>query len=256
MKIFDGFKLEENALNTTEDFFTGIECEIESNHGFQTFPNFNTTEDGSLRNYGYEYISIPMKKKPLLTAFQYLQATIKLNDRKEAFSPRTSTHVHVNCRSLTIEQVQTIVFLYALYEEFFFSIVDPSRRGNIHCVPLTETFLPSIYRTGLYNLYKKWHKYTALNILPLGKHGTLEFRHLQGTDDSVLLEEWISTLNNLWELGKHLTITPENLCSVPTIKLWFKEIFKDSPKIRALENTVPNVIKNSLLDVKLATIGM
>jgi hypothetical protein len=255
MKVFETFKLDANPLNETEIFVAGVECEIESNLAFQVFPNFNTTEDGSLRNNGYEYISIPLPKEELLKSFKNLHANIKFNNKKDAFSPRTSTHVHVNCRGLDTEQVQTIVFLYALYEEFFFAMVNSDRRGNIHCVPLTETYLPSIYRLGILNLYKKWHKYTALNILPLGKHGTIEFRHLQGTDNSVLMKEWLDTLNNLWEIGKYLKLSQENLVDKQAILLWFREIFKGSPRILALENSVFNVIQNSHLDVKLATIG-
>lgn len=243
----DWFKLDGKPA-----FFAGIECEIESVKPDQSFPNFTATHDGSLRNDGIEFISNPLPRETLLAAFRNLHTTIEYYESEDAFSPRTSTHVHINCRSLSETQARDLILFYALFEEFFFTLVDKDRRANIHCVPLTETFLPQIYKYDLRKYINNWHKYTALNILPLTKFGTIEFRHLQGTSDSVLLDEWVTTLENLWKLCQRDTITADSLANPDQVKSWWREVFGHVPRIMALEPALPNMIQNSLLDVKFA----
>lgn len=241
-----------DVLDTTNCFIAGIECEIESVEPDQTFPNFMSTHDGSLRNEGMEFISKPLPRFELLDSFRNLHATIQLYEPDEAFSPRTSTHVHINCRTLTEEQTRQLILFYALFEDFFFAMVNQNRRGNIHCVPLTETFLPMIYKYELLRYIKNWHKYTALNVIPLLKQGSIEFRHLQGTRDDKLLSEWLIALDGLWLICQRETLTPESLADEAKLKQWWKSLFGHSPRIMALEPAFNNVIQNTLLDVKFA----
>ena len=244
----------DHPLSITKDFVAGLECEIESVRSKKGIGRFVPTDDGSLRNEGVEFISEPLGRETLVQEFSNLHATITYYDKSQAFSPRTSTHVHVNCRSLDEKQVRTVVLLYALYEEFFFCMVEPSRRGNIHCVPLTETFLCNYYGYNLNNMIQRWHKYTALNLIPLGKLGTIEFRHLQGTDDTNLMESWLTALENLWQLGQTVEINEANLSSETVLREWFGKIFGHSSRIMALEPCLFDMINNSLIDVKLSLV--
>lgn len=254
MNISEMFGLNSSSLNSAREFYAGVECEIESVKEQEEFEGFMCTEDGSLRNHGVEYISVPLQKDKLLDCFSNLHANLEFYNPEEAFSSRTSTHVHINCRALQPEQTKTLVLLYALYEEFFFAMVEQDRRGNIHCVPLTETHLPGNYAMPIEKLCGRWHKYTALNILPLQKLGTVEFRHLQGTSDVVLFGEWLQVLENLWKLSQETTITVEALTSKEVLKLWWKELFGHSKRIMVLEPSFNNIIANSLLDVKFSFI--
>lgn len=241
-----------DVLDAAKYFIAGIECEIESVEPDQSFDNFMSTHDGSLRNDGMEFISAPLDKLTLLDSFKNLHAKIELFDPEVAFSSRTSTHVHINCRTLTQDQTRQLVLFYALFEDFFFAIVNQDRRNNIHCVPLTETFLPQIYRYDLTRYVKNWHKYTALNVLPLLKQGSIEFRHLQGTNDAQLLSEWLTTLDNLWQICQREELTAETLVDNAKLKQYWKTLFGHSPRVMALEPAFNNVIQNSLLDVKFA----
>ena len=255
MSIATAFDLNESWLNSEQQFIAGIECEIESvRNPHDGFAGFEPTEDGSLRNNGVEFISIPLSKHILLDNFTNLHANLEFHNRQDAFSPRTSTHVHINCRSLDFSHVKTLVLLYALYEDFFFAMCEPGRRDNIHCVPLTETFLPTLYKKELRYLIQGWHKYTALNILPLTKIGTVEFRHLQGTDDVALLKDWLTTLENLWSLAQRETITEQSLCDEAIITRWWWKLFGHSTRIAPLAPSINNVIAGSLIDVKFALI--
>lgn len=255
MKICNIYNLHGEDLNKSTVFIAGIECEIEGVVGTPQFQHFSTTKDGSLRHEGLEFISHPLPIGTLLEAFTNLHGELELFSVPEGnFSPRTSTHVHINCRTLESEQVKTLLLLYALYEEYFFLLVSPARRGNIHCVPLTETHLPEMYERPIECLVDRWHKYTALNLLPLSSLGTVEFRHLQGTGDPQVLEEWLTCLERLWELCQRASITKESLSSATTLEQWYAHIFGHSEKMRAMAPTLPSLISNTLIDVKFALI--
>ena len=253
-KLFEVLKYDQRHLNDVTTFLAGVECEIESINyvDCDIEPYFHAEADGSLRNNGVEYISIPLGREDLLDKFKNLHANIVYNNKKEAFSPRTSTHVHINVRQFDEAQLKQLVLFYALFEEFFFAMVDPVRRDNIHCVPLNETMIPQKYRTNALYMAKYWHKYTAFNMLPVAKQGTVEFRHLQGTDDDELLGRWLKTIENLWQLAQTDAITKENIVMTDCHSRWFNKIFADAPEILALAPAMHNKIQNNLIDVKLA----
>jgi hypothetical protein len=253
-QITEFFALKANDFDHATSFVAGMECEIESVESKHNFEGFDVTTDNSLRNDGVEFISFPMEKDRLLSCFKNLHASIEYYDKAVAFSPRTSTHVHINCRSLTPKQTKNLVMFYALFEEFFFAVVDSSRRSNIHCVPLTETFLPTVYKYPLNTMVDHWHKYTALNILPLTKLGTIEFRHLQGTDDPAVVTQWLTCLENLWSLCQKDAVTGSALIDESRLKQWWQYIFSECPQILSLEPSFNNIIRNSLMDVKLSLI--
>ena len=229
----------------------GIECEIESFRDLSADVGnyFKVTEDGSLRNEGKEFVSVPMFSKDIMTAFKKLHDNYRTHHWPK-FSERTSIHVHVNCHTMEDTEVLQAILLYALYEEMFFRMCDPGRRNNIHCVALTETFLPAHYNSNLKFLYSKWHKYTALNIKPLSTYGTIEFRHMHGHEDTLLLSEWLTIIDRLMQLAKTSPLSPATLTK-PNVLQWGKELFADT----RLDGTdILPIIKNSLLDVKLGMI--
>jgi hypothetical protein len=255
-KLRDMFKFGNAEYNKVDSFLAGIECEIESVDFLKddANPYFHAETDGSLRNHGTEFISVPLAREDLIDKFKGLHASIVYHDKDEAFSPRTSTHVHINVRSLDEKQLHQMLLFYALFEDFFFAMVDPLRRDNIHCVPLSETILSNRYRSTATYLIKYWHKYTAFNLLPVAKQGTVEFRHLQGTDDADLLNRWLSTIENLWAICQEESMDKTSILDAENHKRWFNRIFKDAPEVLALAPAMPNKIQNNLIDVKLAFI--
>lgn len=242
----------------SSEMLVGLECEIEciGDWNSRVRDRWNITEDGSLRNRGKEFISQPIPIGTALANFKVLHDNlIFLGNPEGPFSERTSIHVHVNCQPYEEAEIRNVVLMYALFEEYFFKMVHPSRRENIHCVPLVETFLPGYYNAGLRTLHERWtaHKYTALNIRPLSTLGTIEFRHMHGHDDVNLLGRWLRTINNLFTCATntHNMINRFSL-KKETIEMWFDEIFKDAPECKKIE--LPLLTKNQLLDVKLASI--
>jgi hypothetical protein len=176
----------------------GIEVEVEgiSNvHCLRPSPFWTPTEDGSLKLNGAEYISTPISGSHVEYALQILFEDLKKSN-EYFFSPRCSVHVHVNVRNMTINEVKMFCALYLLFERGLFSFVGENRDKNIHCVPLLDS---NITAAGLFNCLDRrrpqhWMKYTALNIIPMADKGTVEFRHMHGTDDLKKLMQWIGML--------------------------------------------------------------
>lgn len=171
----------------------GIEIETEN---FYRMPKkslylWTTDQDGSLRNRGIEFISRPLSR----TAIDYALHEFNLvqKENKLSFSHRTSVHVHVNVSHYTKNQLTTLVALFALLEECFYSIVDQGRSGSPFCYRIVGTEPAIKFLNGEQNTTK----YCALNIAPVMKQMTVEFRHLEGTGDPVRLRRWIQICTKL-----------------------------------------------------------
>jgi len=179
----------------------GIELEIERSSGFGYSKYFSRVVDRSLRDEGNEFISLPLRVDTLL---EQLQEFFQINRDMfvpECYSDRTSTHVHMNVQHFTKENVKTLLLYYALVEPLLFDFVGNYRQENIYCVPLNETLLLQDMSKTVSNLFatsgRAWQKYTALNLLPITQYGTVEFRHMHGTNDFNKLSTWINSLSNL-----------------------------------------------------------
>ena len=177
--------------------YIGIEVETENvtywDDGYS--PYWKITEDGSLRNNGREFISVPIK------AFRVENALTSLFEKQLNkdidFSERTSIHIHMNVRTMTVEQLKTMILLYLVFEKAMFRYVNPDRYDNIFCVPLNETNFGGNLRGLFEEDYihdMSWLKYTAMNLCPIFEKGTVEFRHLHGTKDIKEIVNWINLI--------------------------------------------------------------
>jgi hypothetical protein len=240
------------SYREAKDFICGIECEVESSkNGGKHFGNFKCIQDGSLRNNGFEYVTLtPTTRDVIVSGFKDLHEWLKFGP--DPFSERTSTHVHINVASLDEAQVKNMLMLYALFEELFFAMVKPARRHNIHCVPLTETHLPMHYHLSLRGLVERWHKYTGVNLGRIHDLGTVEFRHLHGTGDKKELDIWLHVLENLWKLCQRVDVNATTLSNKEMITEWFEAIFFPADKVMMLRPSLFDIIRNSLIDVKFS----
>ena len=184
----------------TTNGIVGIEVEVENITNNPMLPAYwSVHEDGSLRNHGLEFVSIPLQVKQIQSAIELLYSTLKKTNQPQ-FTNRTSVHVHLNCRDLTQDQVYALVLLYAIFEKHFYGYAGTRRMNSIFCVPLFRCNLLQNARECIYNFAASWHKYCGINLLPLtdnnGRrgYGTVEFRHLYGTDNSQEVLEWIDNI--------------------------------------------------------------
>lgn len=203
--------------------YLGIEVETENVQLFVDThsPYWRITEDGSLRNSGREFVSIPIKAFRVENALDSLFKS-QINPDIE-FTERTSIHIHMNVRTMTVDQLKAMILLYLLFERALFRYVDKDRYNNIFCVPLNETSfgerLTSLFDNN--RLHLSWTKYTALNLLPIFEKGTIEFRHLHGTKDIPEILGWINLIlclkkmalrtepNRIWETIKTLNTSSQ-----------------------------------------------
>ena len=261
MKITEIFGLEpRKAVDEASVALFGIECEIESvdrdNTSFLKLPGVSVQDDNSLRNYGVELVwKAPRTLADSLVIFEKIHQNLAFYNKDQRFSERTSTHVHMNVRNLTDEQALTLVHLYILFEECFFLHAEPSRRENIFCMPLTETHLPSIYNHHhIVEYFQRWSKYTALNLKRMGDLGTIEFRHLHGTDSVEELRGWLTTLENLFVLCQKTEISLELLGDEAAVTKLADQLFSHNKKYQLVRNNLFSFIENSLIDLKLSFI--
>lgn len=207
LKVFDAeltaFE-ESNPYNNLfpivdKNTYVGLEMEIENVECFvhNGSPYWRLTEDGSLRNHGYEFITPPIRAWRVEHALH--QLLTKQIPPDVEYSDRTSVHVHINVRTLTVPQLEALVLTYLLFEKTLFSWIGHNRYENIFCVPICETNM-GLMLDGLIqrnNPHITWQKYTALNLLPITEKGTIEFRHLHGTGDIKKIITWINLILSL-----------------------------------------------------------
>jgi len=98
--------------------YLGIEVEVENvRHREGRCPYWSATDDGSLRNRGVEFITPPIRAWRVEHALNKLFLN-ELNPGID-FSERTSIHVHMNVRTLTIKQLEALVLTYIVFESYF-----------------------------------------------------------------------------------------------------------------------------------------
>lgn len=209
--IMDSKKFKPPIKLVDENTFVGIEVEVErvfrTAHVLSYLPDcyvWRNIEDGSLRNNGREFVSIPLKGNSILFALDFLKEVLTKEKTcvGHEFSDRTSVHVHVNVRDITPEQVKSLILTYLVVEPLLYAYVGGDRAKNIFCVPLTEATLTSRLndimqsnnRDSFRNSIGEWYKYTGFNLLPILEYGTIEFRHMRGTIDPKILGIWINFL--------------------------------------------------------------
>lgn len=198
---FERGKVVQNPVKwVTDDALVGIEIEVEN---IKTHPGLSPhwimKPDGSLRNNGMEFVSIPLQVKQIQIAVESLYLNLNACNSPD-FSNRTSTHIHLNVRDMTRQQIETLIYMYCVFEKHFYSFAGHRRLNSIFCVPIFRTNMLNSIPEVLYSFSPVWHKYCGLNLLPLLDHngtpgfGTIEFRHLYGTNNPREVLDWINNI--------------------------------------------------------------
>ena len=152
--------------------------------------------DGSLRNNGMEIVTKPMRAVDAM-AFAYRFFESMPDDVEH--SARTSTHVHVNVRDFSTDQITALIATYVCVERLLYKFVGTNRSKGIFCVPIIDSCLPSLLNqsTDIRSISNSWMKYAGLNLKPISVYGTVEFRHLGGTRDYTTLVDWTNLILGL-----------------------------------------------------------
>ena len=247
-RFFDGPSLIDDGA------VIGIEVEVEKvrNNDVQQYPVWRQCEDNSLRNAGFEYVSVPMKGRTIVFALNWLSA--KLNDDCQ-FSPRTSVHIHLNALDMTLEQIGLMGLVTAAFERPIFRFIGGDRARNNFCVPIQEAkaywMFEAFFKESFDFPIGEHNRYLALNLDALRKFGTLEFRHMGGTKDVTRILHWI---NIILSLKKYVMVTPRktildiiyDLNTSSKYDVWFQEVFGENTVLQKgrLQQEMSGAISN------------
>src|ERR1043165_8409309 len=121
------------------DWEVGIEIEMEGSRlpGKVVQPISNgqiwtVHTDGSLRNGGLEYLlSAPIPKAYVTEALEILYGTFKSNGSRLNPSNRCSTHIHINCDGLKINELTSLICLWGVIEDVMVNWCGERRVGNL-----------------------------------------------------------------------------------------------------------------------------
>lgn len=186
----------------------GLELEIEGvglprNIEFEapeTGVRWANHEDGSLRGENNEYVTdgpiLVSEVEPmvgaLFSAFDEAKTQLKLSNR-------CSTHVHVNCSTLSVKTITAYLALFTIMEEALANWCGADRVSNPFCLRAVDT-TETIDKWYVYveeqgrAEFDKNDKYSGLNLRPLWNMGSVEFRHLRGAESADLVYKWVRML--------------------------------------------------------------
>lgn len=218
-------KVSEKVINP--DLLVGVEIEIEqvgrSEDTAKAAGNFwGVVEDGSLRprHVSWELVSRPAAMTNALAEIRALFQKLRLADNVH-FGDRTSIHVHTNILNFTQDQLANVALIYPVFEDVLFQFVNQYKKReeqgycrdtNLYCIPwnscrLNKQMVEKVMNN--INLFSNarrfggggsgWQKYTALNFVPVGEKGTIEWRHMHGTSDMDKLTIWFNIIGAIME---------------------------------------------------------
>jgi len=241
----------------------GVELEIENVPNYEDFRTAGITDkaDGSLRNNGREFVTTVMSLSNLNYCLNAFFTKAKLT--KENYSERCSVHVHTNVTDMEWDQLKTLLMIYQVVEPLLFEWIGEERNNNIFCVPLHQTNITykSITKDSDFTKYKRWEKYTALNLLPMYSLGSVEWRHMAGTCDLTRIITWCQLIGSIFQYAKSHTFEEASkivlkLNSSSAYDVLLQEVFgRFSNQILEIPNYKPMMeegvlyVKYSLTDV-------
>lgn len=241
MKVGDvfGYAPEKRTFMGDEAFvlpqcLIGVEIELENFVEVVKLPDFwVTSDDPSLRNNGMELkLEVPLCGVDLKKALRSLDKKFR-NLKVESPLYRTSDHIHLDVRDMTMDELRNLVLTYIVVERVLIHNVAPERgEHHIFSLPFYKATgdqpqladLFSDQKQRIYAAARKANKYSALNIRPLfderapppprgenpeliqpvarvgGRHGavgSVEFRFFPSSTDCDLIMHWINLVQCL-----------------------------------------------------------
>lgn len=206
----------------------GIEVECENAKEMLDVMGWRVVGEPMLRG-GYEYVF----KRP--TEYRHCKPLLNTLFNKfttEEFTQRCSTHLHVDVEDMSRTQLFNFITLYVMFEEVLLQLVCKERRGNLFCLPISDSVAAqniitdcATTKRDINYIMMNEAKYCAINLASVGEHNSLEFRALQGTKDVDLIMNWINVHLAMKQYAMLDNITPDKLV-VMSSELGFVPLFK------------------------------
>lgn len=209
--------------------YLGVEVELE--HVTQGVTSFDEVKyhkltknlvrcikDGSLRNYGAEFIF----NQPLLYGSREFEQSINYIEQvgakvQAATSPRTSTHYHLNVTDLTVQELRNLLYMSLLIEPVLMKYCSEYRQHNRFCLPTWQSDVIKPMKMCLHwaeqgNSDDATYfsvdrtKYSSISLHRLHDLGTVEYRMFDGTYNSAVHRNVGKLLNFLRRISTHRTL--------------------------------------------------
>lgn len=179
----------------------GVETHVQG-YTHMTTGYWKIVSDGSLQSQsGYtpwELVSPILIGEPGLEQIKKVSAVLIAQGCKVNRS--CGLHVHVGARDRQLPWFKNLLRLYAQFEPVIDTFLAQSRRGaaNAYCRPVR--YQPEMDRaTNLSELANSYardvgygaRRYKKLNLESFSRHGTVEFRHHQGTIEAQKIINWV-----------------------------------------------------------------
>ena len=189
--------------------YTGVEVELsylECTDGQEVGQYWSILPDGSIRgdSPGELVFRVPLSpaqaEEALVRLDKYVLSTSRVNST-------CSVHVHVDVCDLSLEELDRVLFTYAVVERTLYNYCGEGRENNNFCVPLYKS-LPSLraylnFSRGVPDVPAQL-RYCGLNLASIRKFGSLEFRMHPATRDIKRIAEWINLCCKVKENGRNI----------------------------------------------------
>lgn len=210
-----------DAVGIELEYEGGITDVLLSNVKEHNIKSWKITGDNSLRD-GVELVTnngIPFGPALEKHIFSDLPALLEGSSFKPTM--RCGFHVHQDVTSLTCKEFAKLIVIYCLNEAALFEETG-NRVSSNFCVPLFDCDLAQ-YADAIEALWLSGSvselpnsddvKYRALNVVPLWKFGTIEYRFMESTTSPEAIYSFISKIMSIKHLSKCdiEEFTPENL---------------------------------------------
>lgn len=226
-----------NGNRSTGDVGIEIETETSASYEYPRLKYWKCDRDRSLRNFGVEYIlRAPMALSELDNAYNEFKPLVK--ELKFAQTPISAgVHVHLNMQNETFLTLANLLTVYSITENLLIRYSGPDRLSNLFCLPMCDAeqivannvqMMKDIGR----NYYSRIRvtedsvKYGAINLAPLSKFGSVEFRSFRGTTDVDEISKWVKLLMSMKSFSSQRGLVPTHI----------PEMFRDLPIKEFLSN--------------------
>ena len=157
-------------------------------------PGWTFSHDASC---GAEFISPPLCNsehiRPMLKAIAEsgIQYTFK----------NTGFHVHVGAGDLSEEQILNVVRFCRYFERAIYSYCAPRRRRSKYCQSVGKNDYD--LAIAIAETDGEQDRYRGCNFASIVRHGTIEFRYAEGTDNFERMESLIDLFTCIVDIGKN-----------------------------------------------------
>ena len=189
--------------------YTGVEVELsylKCTDGSTVGQYWSVIPDGSIRGDAPAELVFrrPFDPERAEKALDSLDIHVLRTSRVNA---TCSLHVHVDVCDLTLEELDRVLFTYAVVERTLYNYCGEGRENNNFCVPLYKS-LTSLRQylklsRGVPDVPAQL-RYCGLNLASLRKFGSLEFRMHPATLDVKRIIEWVNLCCKVKENGRNI----------------------------------------------------